>query len=144
MKYTSTKTFHNLPCSHRNWRHPGHCKYIHGYSRSLTFWFECSQLDENYYVVDFGSLKPLKKHLEYMFDHTMLINEDDPEREIFEQLHAKEIVDLRVMKSCGMEGSAEYAFNYADELVRKQTNNRCWVVKVECRENNKNSAIFEK
>ena len=78
-----------------------------------------------------------------MFDHTMLINKDDPERELFEELHRREILDLRLMDNCGMEGSAKYAFEYANTWVKEQTNGRAWCVKVECRENDKNSASYE-
>jgi hypothetical protein len=42
-----------------------------------------------------------------------------------------------------MEGSARYVFEYADALIRKHTHGRAWVVKVECRENDKNAATYE-
>ena len=38
-KFTSSKTYRNLPCAHRQWKHEGHCAYIHGYSRQYTFHF---------------------------------------------------------------------------------------------------------
>ena len=77
-----------------------------------------------------------------MFDHTTLINEDDPEIPLFRELHVKQILDLRVLPNVSMEGSSLFVFNYADELVRRMTQDRAWVLKVETRENKSNSAIY--
>ena len=44
--YTCSKHFAEYPCSHRQWRHEGHCRFVHGYSRSFTFWFAAKELDE--------------------------------------------------------------------------------------------------
>ena len=140
--YTSTKQYNNLPCAHRQHGHKGHCRFIHGYSRKIKFYFQCNQLDENHHVVDFSDLKDLKAWLDHMFDHTMLINEDDPERELFELMHERGICDLRIIPNVSMEGSAKMVFDYADKLVRKKTSGRAWCVKVEVHENDKNSAEY--
>lgn len=141
--YTSQKTFRNLPCSHRQWRHDGHCAFLHGYSRSYTFRFAARTLDERHFVVDFGKLKALKAWLEHWFDHTCLINNDDPELELFRELHQKGVVDLRVLPNVSMEGSAHFVWSYADALVRAATDGRAWCFAVEARENDKNAATFE-
>jgi 6-pyruvoyltetrahydropterin/6-carboxytetrahydropterin synthase len=44
----------------------------------------------------------------------------------------------------GAEKFAEHAFNFADKLIREKTNDRCFVVSVECAEHGANSAIYEK
>jgi len=142
-RYRSTKRFWNFPCCHRQHKHDGHCRFIHGYSREFKFWFECTHLDENNFVVDFSALDELKSWLEHMFDHTVLINADDPERALFEQMHAREVVNLRILPSVSMEATAKYVFEYADVLVRKSTAGRCWVAKVLVAENDKNSAEYE-
>ena len=82
-RYTSTKTYRNLPCAHRQWRHDGHCAYIHGYSREYTFFFDAKSMDKHGWVVGFGDLKELEKYLIEMYDHTLLISEDDPELDTF-------------------------------------------------------------
>ncbi|MFO7567826.1 MAG: 6-carboxytetrahydropterin synthase [Enhygromyxa sp.] len=143
MRYRSTKRFTNLPCAHRTHSHKGHCRFVHGYSRSFKFYFEASELDEHGFVVDFSSLKELRGWLEHMFDHTLLISEDDPEREFFEEMHRRELCDLRVVPSVSMEGTAKLVYSYANELVSKQTCDRAWVAKVEVHENDKNSAEVE-
>ncbi|MCA9626060.1 MAG: 6-carboxytetrahydropterin synthase [Myxococcales bacterium] len=140
--YRSTKTFGDLPCAHRQHRHPGHCRFVHGYSRTVTLVFAARELDENQFVVDFSSLKALKAWLEEMFDHTLLINQDDPELEAFRQLDARGVVKLKVLPNVGMEATAKLVFDYADQLIRKQTGDRAWVERVEMRENAKNSAWY--
>ena len=140
--YTSLKTIGNLPCSHRQWRHDGHCAFLHGYSRAYTFRFAAAALDPNHFVVDFGSLKPLKGWLERWFDHTCLINADDPELPLFRQLHERGILDLRVLPNVSMEGSARFVWSYADALVRASTAGRAWCFSVEARENDKNAAVW--
>ncbi len=142
--FTSTKTYTNLPCAHRQHAHPGHCRFIHGYSRSIKFYFAARELTQDtQFVVDFGDLKAVKQWLEDMFDHTMLINENDPERELFEEMHKRGVCDLRVMPNVGMEGTSKYVFMHVDPLIRERTNGRAWVWKIETRENDKNSAEFE-
>ena len=61
--YTSTKQYDNLPCAHRQHGHKGHCRFIHGYSRKIKFYFQCNELDENHHVMDFSGLKDLKNWL---------------------------------------------------------------------------------
>ena len=139
--YTSTKTFTGLPCAHRQWRDEGHCSLVDGYDRTVIMTFGCSETDEKEWVVDFGGLKEVKKWLEEKFDHTLLINEDDPMRHVFEE-HDGKLWRLTIMPNIGMEGSAKYIFDHVDPMIKEMTNDRCWVVSVECRENVKNSAIY--
>ena len=139
--YTSTKTFTGLPCAHRQWRDNGHCRLVHGYDRTVIMTFGASELDDKEWVVDFGGLKAVKQWLEDKFDHTLLINEDDPMRSLFEK-HDGDLWKLTVMPNVGMEASAKYIYDHVNPMIDKMTNGRCWVVSVECRENVKNSAIF--
>ena len=53
--FNCSKHFKDYPCSHRQWKHKGHCRYVHGYSRSFTFCFTSNELDE---IINF---EPLKK-----------------------------------------------------------------------------------
>ena len=142
-RYTCTKQYFNLPCAHRQHGHDGHCRFIHGYSRSFKFYFACHELDSNHYVFDFGKLKELKEHLEYMCDHTLLINEQDPYLEMFKDMHEKELCNLRVVKNCGAEAMAQYFLDFADELVRRKSENRAWCFKVIQWENDKNTGTAE-
>ena len=140
--YFSTKAYQDYPCCHRQWRHDGHCSFLHGYSRSFSFTFFCKELNDNNFVMDFSKLRTLKEHLDYMYDHTSLISEDDPELDLFQQLHDKKMIDMRIVKNGSMEATAKYLFEYTNQLVKKLTNNRVSCYKVEVRENQKNSAIY--
>jgi len=140
--HLSTKTYTGFPCCHRQHRHDGHCSYIHGYSRTYSFVFGAKQRDKCGFVVDFGNLKWLKEHLDYMYDHTLLVNSDDPELPVLREQAARGVYLLREVENASMEGTAEYLFNYANGHLSKVTNGRCFVVSVEARENEKNSAIF--
>ncbi len=142
--YQTIKTFDNYPCSHRQWRHEGHCKLIHGYSRSFKLTFGCKELTESGFGVDFGEVSDIKSWLSYWFDHTTLINEDDPELQIFQDLHDKQIVDLRVLPNVSMERTAEFVFDHVDKWIREQTNHRSFLIEVECRENKKNAATYRR
>jgi len=142
MKYESTKIIDLGSCAFRQWKADSHCKFIHGYRLQAKFWFCCTELDEKNWVVDFGGLKGLKDILEKQFDHTLCIASDDPLLEGFKSLHTSGGCDLRIMDNgVGIERTAEWCFNAADNYIRNITNNRCWVDKVEVWEHDKNSAI---
>jgi 6-pyruvoyltetrahydropterin/6-carboxytetrahydropterin synthase len=85
--HTCSKSFKDFPCSHRQWRHAGHCRFLHGYNRSFTFWFQAEILDGNGFVVDFSSLRQLEQRLFDQFDHTVLVNSDDPLMDQWQALH---------------------------------------------------------
>jgi 6-pyruvoyltetrahydropterin/6-carboxytetrahydropterin synthase len=136
----SSKTFRNLPCSHRRHRHDGHCAFIHGYSRSFTFWFRAKQLTVNGFVMDFGDLKAVKSWLEDRFDHTMLLDADDPLIPEFKELESKGACKLVVYPDVGMEGTARYVMDWVGDWVQSETDGRVWLHSVEVRENDKNSA----
>lgn len=141
--FRSTKAYHDFPCAHRQHRHDGNCALIHGYSRSFHFTFGAKTLDHCGFVVDFGKLKWLKEHLDFMYDHTLLLCEDDPELRVFRELQERGACSLRLMPyGVGMEGTARYLTEYVDAKLREETRGRCWVESVEVRENPKNSGLY--
>ncbi|MCP9775001.1 6-carboxytetrahydropterin synthase [Cyanobium sp. WAJ14-Wanaka] len=140
---TCSKTFGGFPCCHRQWRHPGHCRFVHGYSRSFTCWFGARELDQCGFVVDFSSLGALEAQLAEQFDHTFLVNADDPLLEQWQDLHQQGALDLRVMQNVGMEASAQLVWTWANDLLRSRDGGRSYCLKVEARENEKNAAYYE-
>ena len=145
-KHYSTKHHgHNIGLS-AVFRQPNadhsHCHFLHGYSLAFTFTFGCDELDNKNWAVDFGGLKPLKKWLEDSFDHKVVVDKNDPHMDDFIELEKKELAQLTIFDGVGAEKFAEHAFNFADKLIREKTNNRCYVVKVECAEHGANSAIY--
>ncbi len=141
--FKSTKRFTGFPCTHRQWRAKSHCRFVHGYSREFYFEFEADSLTEEGWVVDFGGLKKVKEFLDYTFDHTFLVAQDDPELENFRLLDQKGVIMLRVLPNPGMEGTALYVYEEATKILESLYGKRARIIKVEVRENEKNSAIFE-
>ena len=92
--------------------------------------------------MDFGGLKPLKAWLEDSFDHKLALDKNDPHLAKFQELEALDLAEIRIFDGVGTEKFAEHAFNFADRLIREKTNNRCYVVSVECAEHGANSAIY--
>lgn len=89
-KFQSTKTYgtdRGLSCCFRQWRAShSHCSTLHGYSLGFKFVFESETLDSRNWAFDFGGMKPIKQYLDSMFDHTVLVAEDDPALEFFKQM----------------------------------------------------------
>jgi len=145
--YFSTKHYgHNIGLS-AVFRQPNadhsHCSLLHGYSLAFTFTFGCDELDNKNWAVDFGGLKPLKQWLEDNFDHKVVVDANDPKLDFLKSMGAEGIAELTILDGVGAEKFAEHAFNFADKLVREQTNNRCYCVRAECAEHGANSAIYE-
>lgn len=153
MIFQSTKIYDGFTACFRQWKAENtHCKFLHGYAISFKITFE-GELDEKNWVYDFGGMKRAKGNIdglnpkdwfEYMFDHTVIIAEDDPEKEIFIELNNKGIIQLRSLPAIGVEKFAEYVFNKINVFILEETLLRVKVVKVECFEHLKNSAIYGK
>ena len=143
-QFNCSKSFEDFPCSHRQWRHDGHCRFVHGYSRSFTFWFTAKELDINGFVVDFSSLRPLERMLKDQFDHTFLVNEDDPLMNYWRELNDLGALNLKIMENVGMEFSSKLIWHWCNEYLKDLYKGRacCW--KTESKENKSNSASYEK
>ena len=143
LKFSCIKSYEDFPCSHRQWRHEGHCRFVHGYSRSFTFWFTAKKLDLNGFVVDFSSLKPLENRLNEQLDPTFLVNKDDPLLNYWEKLDDLDALDLRIMDNVGMEFTSELIWRWANEYLKDKDMGRkcCW--KTESKENKSNKASYE-
>ena len=151
-KFQSTKVFDGFSCVFRQWKaETTHCKYAHGYGVSFKVWFE-GELDERNWVWDFGGMKRAKgqidgmnpkEWMDYMFDHTMLIAEDDPFIESFKLMDQAGAAQIRILPAVGAEKFAEYIYNKLQEFINQETEGRVKVVRVEFMEHGRNSAIYE-
>lgn len=141
--FTSTKSYYNFPCAHRQYRHDGNCHLIHGYSRSFHFVFGIKTFTKEGFAVDYGDLDELKAHLDYMYDHTLVLDENDPHMDKFLELQELGVCMIRTQPlGPGMEGTAQYLCMWADKYLREKSGGRAWVISVEARENDKNSSIY--
>ena len=149
--FTSTKVFDGFSCCFRQWKaNTTHCQYLHGYGVSFKVWFE-GDLDHRNWVWDFGGMKRAKTliddmqpkvWMDYMFDHTILVAEDDPYINTLLQMDNASIAQVRVIPATGAEKFAEFIFHKLNNFVKEETNNRVKVKQVEFREHSKNSAIY--
>ena len=151
-KFYSTKTYGNdrgLSCCFRQWRSThSRCSLVHGYSIGIKLIFECESLDERNWVMDFGGLKVFKDWLDYMFDHTLIVAEDDPELDLFKNLPVH-VADLRIVPAVGCEQFAKMAYSKMIQLLDESEkagtllNKTVFVKSVEVFEHDANSAIYE-
>ena len=146
-RFLSSKKYgheRGLSAAFRQWRAVSHCRFMHGYSLEFEFVFGTHALDENNWVVDFGSLKNLEAWLRLNFDHKTLVASDDPMYSHFEGMHENGIIDMVTVEGTGCEMFAKIAMDYADEFIQKITGDRCWVESVTVREHGANSATCMK
>jgi 6-pyruvoyltetrahydropterin/6-carboxytetrahydropterin synthase len=113
--------------------------------------------------MDFGGLKEFKEWADHMFDHTLVIAEDDPHLPFFREM-AKignggilnstdpfkrgAICDLRVVNGVGCEMFAKMAYDKMAEMLaggnmRYPINPSVRIKSVEVFEHGANSAIYE-
>jgi 6-pyruvoyltetrahydropterin/6-carboxytetrahydropterin synthase len=151
-KFQSTKVFDGFSCVFRQWRAEGtHCKYLHGYGVSFKVWFE-GKLDERNWVWDFGGMKRAKgtidgmnpkAWMDYMFDHTTIVAEDDPNINLFKTMDENNIIQLRIIPATGAEQFAKYIYEKLNTFIQEETNGRVRIVQVEFREHEKNTAFYK-
>ena len=137
--YRSYKEFNGYSTAFRQHKADSHCRFIHGYNLEAKFHFVSDKLDLNNWVVDFGSLKELKKQLQDHFDHKTIISKKDPHVEKFKELHYLEIIDLVFMEDISIEMFARFCLNKANENLNDNTT----CCKVEVFEHGGNSGIYE-
>ena len=149
--YKSRKKFDGFSTVFRQWRAEGtHCRFLHGYDVEFEVTFE-GDLDHRNWVWDFGGMKRAKntidgmnakEWLDYMFDHTTVVAEDDPDMQNFVDMDARGVIQLRVLPAVGAEKFAEFLYHKLNDFVQIETDGRVKVVKVKFMENHKNSAIY--
>lgn len=76
--------------------------------------------------MDFGAFKEFKTFLDDYFDHSCLINSNDPELPLFRELDKKGIIRLRVLENVGMEGTSEFLHQKMNEYLDQKTDGRVY------------------
>jgi len=150
-KYQSTKIFDGFSCCFRQWKaETTHCRFLHGYGVSFRVTFE-GELDHRNWVWDFGGMKRAKTlidnkqpktWMDYMFDHTLIVAEDDPYINAFKEMDKAGVAQVRVIPNTGAEKFAEYIYNKINEFVNTETEGRVKVTKVKFMEHGKNAAYY--
>ena len=150
--HRSTKKFDGFSTVFRQWRaEDTHCRFLHGYDVEFIITFE-GELDDRNWVWDFGGMKRAKNKIDgmtpkewmdYMFDHTFIVAEDDPFKESFLKMDQAGVAQVRILPATGAEKFSEFVYKKVNEFVQKETEGRVKVVSVEFMENHKNSAIYQ-
>ena len=155
MKYVSTKEYKSLgPVAYRQWRadppspgKPTSCALLHGYALSFYFEFESDTLDARSWVIDFGSLRPLKAQLEEWFDHTLLVAVDDPMKDELVKLHDLKLAKVVEVERTGCEGLSQWLYDWINDTFLPSFGadvaERVWCRKVMVRETESNMAFVE-
>jgi len=84
-----------------------------------------------------------KEWMDYMFDHTTIIAEDDPFVNAFKEMDTAKVAQIRIIPAVGAEQFAKYVFEKLNTFIQEETEGRVKVVRVEFMEHNKNTAIYE-
>ena len=109
-------------------------------------------LDKNNWVWDFGGMKRAKNKIDgktpkewmdYMFDHTVIVAEDDPFKDSFLKMSEAGVAQVRVIPATGGERFAQFLFDKLNPFIQEETEGRVKIAKVEFREHSKNTAIYE-
>ena len=150
-KFQSSKVFDGFSTVFRQWKATTtHCRFVHGYGISFKVYFE-GELDERNWVWDFGGMKRAKTQIDgmspkawmdYMFDHTLVVAEDDPELLAFQQMDKAGVAQVRVIPATGAEKFAEYIYHKLNDFVKTETEGRVKVTKVKFAEHGKNAAYY--
>ena len=150
-KFQSTKIFDGFSCCFRQWKAKStHCRFLHGYGISFKVTFE-GKLDDRNWVWDFGGMKRAKtlidgkqpkEWMDHMFDHTVIIAEDDPQLNYFLIMDKAKAAQVRIVLATGAEKFAEFIFHKLNNFVKDETNKRVQVRSVEFMEHGKNTAIY--
>jgi len=158
-KYQSTKIFDNYSVALRQWKAAhSHCQLLHGYALEFKVIFESvekdidKQLDEMNWIMDYGGFKStdaqptpgngLKDWMNDMWDHTTLIEKDDPQLETFQYMEELGLCKLKVMDAMGAESCAKLVFDHFSERLALTGGGRVKVFSVECWEAKRNSSIY--
>ena len=150
-KFQSSKIFDGFSTVFRqHTAEETHCRFVHGYGISFKIYFE-GELDNRNWVWDFGGMKRAKTlidgmqpkaWMDYMFDHTMVIAEDDPAINAFKQMETAGVAQVRIIPATGAEKFAEFIFNKVNPFVFEETGGRVRVTKVKFMEHSKNAAYY--
>ena len=126
-KFQSSKVFDGFSTVFRQWKaEDTHCRFLHGYGISFKVYFE-GELDHRNWVWDFGGMKRAKTQIDgkspkewmdYMFDHTVIIAEDDPGMGGWKTMNDLGVIQLRVIEATGAEKFSEFIFNKLNEFVK--------------------------
>lgn len=115
---------------------------IHGHNWGIAITFGCYATDASGFVVDFGELHYIRDWLDTHLDHACLFNADDPLKDRIIQA-APQAFKTYILPNCSSEGIAQHLFDIFAPMVKQETQNRAFIIKIEIFEDSKNSATYQ-
>jgi 6-pyruvoyltetrahydropterin/6-carboxytetrahydropterin synthase len=114
-------------------------------------WFE-GELDYRNWVWDFGGMKRAKgtidgmnpkEWMDFMFDHTYIVAEDDPFLPSALEMNKNGIAQVVVVPATGAEQFAKFIYDKLSSFIETETEGRVKILQVEFMEHSKNTAIYK-
>ena len=140
---TCSKTYRDIPLSHRQPFHQGRCSRLHGHSWSITLTFGASNLDDNGFVIDFGDLHFLEDWIDAHLDHGTVLCDQDPRKEELQELEKTGLLKITWVNSASCEGIAKFLFETFSPMVSDRTGGRVSLRSIHLEEDSKNSATYQ-
>ena len=139
---TCSKSYRDIPLSHRQPLHGGKCSRLHGHSWAITLTFEAKELDDNGFVIDFGDLHFIKDWIDLNLDHATALKKSDPMREECEKLEEMGLLKILWLGSASCEGIAKFLYHIFQPMIEEKTQGRVRLQSLHREEDSKNSATF--
>ena len=139
---TCSKTYRDIPLSHRQPFHEGRCSRLHGHSWSLTLTFEASDLAGNGFVIDFGDLHFIENWIDEHLDHGMILSQSDPREAELRELEESGLLKIVWIQNASCEGIARFLFDTFGPMVTTKTEGRVSLQSIRLEEDSKNSATY--
>ena len=139
---TCTKSYRDIPLSHRQPFHSGRCSRLHGHSWTITLTFEAKELDVNGFVIDFGDLHFLKDWIDLNLDHATALKKTDPLRQECEKLEKMGLIKIFWVDCASCEGIAQFLCYTFQPMIEEKTKGRVRLQSLHLEEDSKNSATF--
>ena len=139
---TCTKSYRDIPLSHRQPLHGGRCSRLHGHSWAVTLTFGAKELDDNGFVIDFGDLHFLRDWIDQNLDHATALKISDPMRAEFEKLEQMGLLKILWVDSASCEGIAQFLYHTFQPMIDEKTKGRVRLQSLHLEEDSKNSATY--
>ena len=139
---TCTKSYRDIPLSHRQPLHSGRCSRLHGHSWAVTLTFGAKELDDNGFVIDFGDLHFLRDWIDQNLDHATALKKSDPMRAEFEKLEQMGLLKILWVDSASCEGIAQSLYHTFQPMIEQKTKGRVRIQSLHLEEDSRNSATY--
>lgn len=127
------KRFVGLRCCRRSWSDNGSRLFLQGYRLTFEIEFACDETESGT-VLSAGCLQEIHDALQRQYGQTTLIAANDPQRDLFELLAERDLVDLRIVDNTAVEASAAWVFETVEGIVVRATGGRVWLSRIDAQE----------